>query len=225
MLVVPFAAGMLAAQPSWLHLLFFAGWLLAYLFSYPALQWVKTGKKERYGKPVAVYAVLLAVTGAALLWLRPQLIFYALALIPFSVVNIYYARRNRERAFWNGIIAIIQFCTVVYPAYALGGGSDWYLASGLALVCFLYFAGTVFYVKTIIREKNNPAYYRASVGYHMLLVVLSAWLLPYVMLIPALILLARAVVCPRMGISVKQTGIMEIGISAMVLISVLTVLV
>lgn len=223
MLVVPFLLGMFTANPGWIHLLFFIGWLLAYLFSYPLLQWMKTGKSERYRQPVVLFAAVLLPVAAALLWLRPELIWYGLMLVPLFTVNTYFARRNRERAFWNDIAAIVQFCTVVYPAYALGEGDDWRLAAELAVVCFLYFAGTVFYVKTMIRERGNPIYYAGSVGYHVVLLVLSVCTRPYLLLLPLGLVLVRAVICPKTRMSIKQSGILEVGISVIVLISVLIV--
>ena len=38
----------------------------------------------------------------------------------------------------------------------------------LAAVIATYFAGTVFYVKTLIRERGSEPYYWLSVGFHAL---------------------------------------------------------
>lgn len=220
MLVLPFLVGMLAARSGSIHILLFVCWLLAYLFSYPVLQWIRTGKPERYRKPAQLYGALLIPAAGTLLLLRPGLLWYGLVLAPFLLINIFFARRNRERAFWNDMAAIAQFCTIVFPAYALGGGEDWSFAAWLALVCLLYFAGTVFYVKTVIRERRNPTYYAASITYHAVLLVLAVVLKPGYLILPLAILLLRAIICPKTGMSVKQTGIMEIGMSVMVLITV-----
>ena len=59
-------------------------------------------------------------------------------------------------------------------AYDAGPGSDLSRAWQLALVQFLYFAGTVFYVKTVIRERDNPVYRWLSGGYHVVALLVVA---------------------------------------------------
>jgi hypothetical protein len=65
MLLIPFLFGMFAANPVWLHTLLFLGWLLVYLFSYPFLKWIRTGKFQLYGRPMLLYGSLLIPTGVA----------------------------------------------------------------------------------------------------------------------------------------------------------------
>ncbi|MEC2346820.1 hypothetical protein P9H28_22370, partial [Paenibacillus barengoltzii] len=81
----------------------------------------------------------------------------------------------------------------------------------------LYFVGTAFYVKTIIRERNNKRFYVYSVAYHVLLLALAVWQLQPALWIAALILLARAAWFPRTGITAKQSGMLEIVYSVIVL--------
>lgn len=210
MLIVPFLFGTFAATPNWTHVLLFACWLLIYLLSFALLQLVKTGKKNVYLRPVIVYGAALVPPVALLLWLRPDLAPFAALFAPLFAVNWHYAARNRERAFWNDLAAVIQFSFIVFVAYRTGGGTDWRLAAELFALSVLYFTGTIFYVKTMIREKHNPRYYRLSVGYHLLLLAAVGLLFPWLLLVPLSILLLRAVVSPRTRMSVKQSGILEI---------------
>jgi len=221
MLIIPFLFGMFAAGPVPLHALLFVGWLLAYLFSYPFLQWVRTGKSEIYKGPVMLYGGLLIPTGAALIVLEPALMRMVPLFIPLFLVNCYYARRNRERSLLNDLAAVVQFSLIVFVAFRAGEGSDWRLAAELFAFSVLYFTGTVFYVKTMIREKHNAAYYRFSVGYHLALFVAAAFWFPPGVLVPLAILLVRAVWSPRAKLTVKQSGMLEIAYSVLVACSVL----
>lgn len=221
MLLIPFLSGMFAGQPKWTHALLFAGWLLVYLFSFPMLQLIRTKKKQIYAKPVQFYAALLAPVAAGLLISEPGLVAWIPLFIPLFLVNCWFARRNRERAFLNDLAAVIQFCFMVFVAYDIGGGNDWLLATELFGLNVLYFTGTIFFVKTIIREKNNPRFYQLSIGYHVLLMVISAALFPLAVLIPFAVLLIRAVFTPRTNITVKRCGILEIVYSALVFSTIL----
>lgn len=214
MLIIPFLFGMFAAGPAPVHALLFAVWLLAYLFSYAWLQWIRTGK-DLFRKPAYLYGGLLVPAGAALLVWCPALARYALLYLPLLAVNAYYARRNRERAFVNDLAAVVQFSLMTFVAYEAGGGTDWRTAAGLFALSLLYFAGTIFYVKTVIREKHNIRYYRASIGYHLLsLAAGTAWFSPF-LAVPFAVLLARAIWVPRANLTVKRVGMLEIACSVL----------
>jgi hypothetical protein len=223
MLVIPFLFGMFAAKPVWLHAPLFLGWLLAYLFSYAFLQRLRTKKKTIYGKPMLIYGSLLVPIGLLLIVFDPALGRLAPAFIPMLLVNGYYARRNRERAFWNDLAAVVQFSLIVFVAYQVGGGSDWKLAAELFAFSVLYFTGTIFYVKTMIREKHNAKFYAYSVGYHLALLIAGALWFPPALLVPLAVLLVRAVWSPRTKLTVKQSGMLEIAYSVLIACSVLVV--
>jgi len=221
MLFIPFLFGMFASKPVWLHALLFLGWLLVYLFSYPFFQWLRTKKKKMYVRPMQLYGGLLIPTGVLLLVLEPALARWVPLFIPLFLVNGYYASRNRERALLNDLAAVVQFSLMVFVAYQAGGGTDWMLAAELFGLSVLYFAGTVLYVKTMIREKHNRKYYALSVGYHLALLAAGALWFPHWMLLPLAVLLVRAVWSPRTQLTVKQTGMLEFVYSALFACTVL----
>ncbi|CAJ1003955.1 MULTISPECIES: YwiC-like family protein [Bacillales] len=223
MLLIPFLFGMFAAKPVWLHVLLFLGWFLAYLFSYAFLQWLRTKKTTIYRRPMQVYGSLLIPIGFLLLVLDPALARLVPFFIPLFLVNCYYARRNQERALLNDLAAVVQFSLMVFVAYQAGGGTDWRLAAELFGFSILYFTGTVFYVKTMIREKHNAMYYRFSVMYHLALLVAGALWFPPGLLVPLAVLAVRAVWSPHTKLSVKQTGILEIAYSVLIAGTVLVV--
>ncbi|MBP3970090.1 hypothetical protein KAF80_13705, partial [Bacillus sp. WL1] len=79
----------------------------------------------------------------------------------------------------------------------------------IALISFLYFLGSTFYVKTMIREKNNPKYRFISWGYHIVLTVIVFAINPLCSLIfiPSVI---RAIILYGKKISIIKVGILEI---------------
>lgn len=220
MLVIPFLFGMIGSQAKWIHMLLFACWLLIYLLMFAVLQWIRTKKTKFYLKPVIVYAAILTPFALWLVILRPEILMLALLFIPLFGVNAYYAKQKRERALLNDIAAIIQFSIMVFISFAIGGGHDYRIAAELFIISILYFVGTAFYVKTIIREKNNKRFYYYSVGYHAVLAILSMLFLSWINTVAAILLLLRASWFPRKGITPKQSGIMEIVFSVIVLASV-----
>lgn len=223
MLILPFLFGMFLASPVWQHALLFLDWLLAYLFTYSFLQWLRTKKKMIYGKPMIVYGILIILFGFLLFLFTPSVVRWVPFFIPLFFVNCYYAKRNQERAFVNDVAAVVSFSLMVFVAYQLGGGSDWMLAAELFGLSVLYFTGTIFYVKTIIREKHNVKFYRFSVGYHLALLIAGVLWFPSGLWVPLTVLLVRAIWSPRTNLTVKQSGMLEIAYSVLIACSVLFV--
>lgn len=220
MLVLPFLLGVAASRGQAIHIPLFICWLLIYLFSFPLLQGVKTRKFKRYAGPLKVYGILLIPFIIYLVIAEPVLLWFVLPLVPLFAVNLYYAKTKNERALINDIAAILAFCLIIYPVFYIGQGESWRTATELFLLAALYFTGTALYVKTVIREKNNIRFYYVSVLYHLLVAAAGLFLFPP-LFIPLLILAARAAILPRTGITAKRTGMIEIGFSIMLYVSVL----
>jgi len=216
MLTVPFALGAFAAGPVWLHAPLFVFWLSAYLFSHPFLQWIKTKNVRRYGGPMLVYGLVLAVSGAALVVFEPGLARWAPLFLPPFLVNVRHARLNRERALANDLAAVVLFGLIVFVAWDAADRKDWGTAGALFALSVLYFTGTVLYVKTVIREKHNPRYYAASVIYHALLPVMAGLLFrSWALVVVSGWLLVRAVWLPRTDPKVRTVGMLEFANAAL----------
>lgn len=196
MLVVPVLLGTLASSWTWLVIPLLIAWLDAYLLSYYLLQWWKTRKLQRFLAPIRLYGLVLIATGVVLVIAEPWLVLVAFAFAPFTAVNAWYARRKDERALVNGLVSVTQACLMLPVAYALGGGDDWHRAVVLTASSWLYFAGTVFYVKTMIREKGDPTYLHWSVGFHVVALVVAVALEPW-LAIPFAVYLIRSVALPH----------------------------
>lgn len=224
MLALPYLLGLAAAasvRPQ--HALLFACWLLAYLLSYPLLQWIRTRKAERYKHPVLLYGGLLLPLGVWLAFDAPELLWYALALAPLFLINLYFARANNERALTNDLAAVVMFCSIVFPVVHLGGGDLQSRALDMFVLSTLYFAGTVFYVKTIIRERNNPRYYAYSLAYHAAAGAAAAVLVDWRFAFVFFALLLRAAVIPKLGFTPKRTGLTEFLFVALMYVSAILI--
>lgn len=222
MLLLPFLLGLSIAGAAPVHIPLFLCWTLLYLLSFPVLQWIKTGRADRYRKPALLYGALAIPLAASLAAAEPNLLGYGGLLLAAFAVPAYFAKRKNERALPNDIVAILLFCSFIYPVVYVGAGAeaDWTRTTRLFILLGLYFVGTALYVKTVIRKKNNPRYYRASVAYHALLVPYAAWFgLPLVL--PFAALLLRAIVLPGRRLNIKQTGMGEIAFAALLYVTLL----
>ncbi|WP_328707964.1 YwiC-like family protein [Streptomyces mesophilus] len=225
MLAVPFLAGTLLGSPRWAHLPLLAAWLLGYMATYHAQQWLRLSRLSRNPKaprrhirPALVFGAAFAVLGLPLAYRYPWLLAACLVAVPFVAANTWYARRNKERALVNGLLAVVPACGMLLVTYRLGEGS--WGALGPALACLLYFAGTVPYVKTMIRERNSRTYYRGSVTYHALAIPAAALLSPWLAL-PFAAYLVRALVLPGRGVKVPVVGAIEVMGSVALLVTLL----
>ncbi|WP_027414805.1 YwiC-like family protein [Aneurinibacillus terranovensis] len=211
MLTVPFLVGMAAGGAKWIHIPLFLGCFFLYLASYPLLLAVKNRRRAaEYIKWIFIYGIL----GAAFLILpvydSPNLMWFGIIVLPLFFVNFYYAKQKNERAFLNDFCAVAEL--------SLGGPASYYAATGTIdktailvwILCVLFFTGSVFYVKTLLREKKNATFKWFSWGYHLgvpfIVGILGATIIA-VAFIPSLI---RAVICYGKPLTPKTVGIIEI---------------
>ena len=186
-----------------------AFWFVGYFAFFATGLWLKARRKPRYWPPVRAYAIAAAALGALTLALAPHLIVWApLFVIPMGV-GLYASAARDERSLWSGLTTTIGSCLMTLVAYDAAGGTDWIRAWTIAGVLALYFAGTVLYVKTMIRERDNPRALAASIAWHAVaaaLMIAVSW--PLVVIFA--LLTARAAIVPRYALTPKQVGIGEI---------------
>ncbi|MER5871089.1 YwiC-like family protein [Streptomyces sp. NPDC002044] len=223
MLAVPFLVGtLLAPRPGWAHALLFTAWVLGYVAVFHAQQWLRLSARglrsaRRHGRPAVVFGAAFAAAALPLAVAHPWLVVAALLAAPFVAVNTHHALRGRERALVNGLAAVVPACGMLLVAQRLGGGAAG-AAWAPALACLLYFAGTVPYVKTMIRERNSRAHRRGSAACHAVALVVAACLSPWLAL-PFAAYLARAVALPGRGLRVPVVGAIELACSAALLLT------
>lgn len=216
MVVAPPVVGALVAGPSAWHLLLLVAWLAAYCTYFAATQWLRSGRRDRYRAPVVGYAAATTLLGVPLLVAHPALLRWAPAYAVLLGVSLGYASRRADRSYGNDLVTILAAVLLTPVAAGLGAattgwwppGADDPRAWAATALLAAYLVGTVPYVKSMIRERDRPATYRMSVGYHAGLLAGAAVLAATRavgtaagagLLLVAAGLLARAVVLPRRG--------------------------
>lgn len=219
MLLLPYVAGVLTVGFRWPHLPLLGAWLAGYLLSYYALQAIKTRRPQRFRPQLLLHGALTAGFGLLLVAGRPGVLAYAAGYAPLLAINAGYAWRRRERAVVNDLASVAQSCLIVFVAATVAEVPIRSVAVAFTAV-LLYFAGTVLYVKTMIRERGNPAYRRASVTYHLAALAVAAWLSTPLAVVFAL-LLARAWALPGRPLQPRHVGLIEIAACLLLLGAIL----
>ncbi len=150
-----------------------------------------------------------------------QILFFIAAMFPFVLVSIYYTKKKDERNLLNDLAGIAIF--------ALAGMGSYYFSDRtfdekiwwVALYPSLFFIGTTLYVKSMMRERKNPLYLKASIIFHVLCVLGCLFTQQYVLSLAFVPALIRAIYLPTKKLSVKQVGLIEFGTSAIFLIILL----
>lgn len=136
------------------------------------------GIKKETNQPLSKVDIFLQFSSLQLLLAavihKPSFIWLAFSLLPLFLIHVYYARQKNERALLNDFAGVLFFCTGGLASCWLGtetlDGWAWFIFAQSAL----FFIGSSFYVKSVIREKNNRVFAYWSWGYHLILPLLSA---------------------------------------------------
>ncbi len=151
-------------------------WLVGYFAFHAASLWLSSRRQLRYLRPMLTYAATAGLLGLVTWWLAgPGLVGWAVPFLPVLAVALVLAARRRERALAGGLLTVAAASLVVLvarfasPALVLDGWGTPPVtrALTLALVCLGYFGGTVFFVKSMIRERGNATFLALSVGWHL----------------------------------------------------------
>jgi hypothetical protein len=218
MLAVPYLAGLIVAGYRWPDLPLAGAWLAGYLLSYYVFQAARSRRPRRYRAQLWLYGAIAVPLTVVVVAARPAVLWYAPAYAALLAVNLGYAARRRERALANDLASVLQSCLIVLVMATIAGHSVRTAVDAFVL-CVAYFAGTVFYVKTMIRERGNPVYRWWSAGYHAVAVPVAAWVSVWAAVFFAW-LLARAVVVPLRGWPPKRVGVLEMVNCALLLVCV-----
>lgn len=133
------------------------------------------GRRARFRRAARVWVPLTVVAGVPLLVLHPWLWWVLATYAALHVVTLHHARHHRERSLANDLVLVAQ-CSLLVPVLAgLGptaaGRSGWVppfdalLAPDVVaatVLCLAALVGSTLHVKSLIRERANPAYATAS---------------------------------------------------------------
>lgn len=220
MLLLPYLAG-LRFGLDWLQIPLLIGWLTGWLFSHHVLIAVKTRRWTRVRRQVVVYGAVCAAMLVPVVVLRPSLWWFAPAFAVMLAINVVMVRGGKERATVNGIVSVsmASLMAMIVPVTA---GLDWSIGVPIALVAWLYLVGSVFYIKSMIREHGSRPHWIASIAYHVVALVAATAIWPW-LAVPFGIALVRAVALPaRPRMRVPIVGAAEVGVSLVVLGFLLT---
>ncbi|MBG0814300.1 YwiC-like family protein [Planomonospora sp. ID82291] len=215
MLLVPYLAGLITTGFSWPVLPLLVAWTAGYVLSYFALLAVKTRRPGRIRPQLAVYGAVTLAAGMTVLAARPRLLAFAPVFALVLAANAFFAAHRNDRALANGLVSALAG-TLIVPVVAAVNGVPLQRTAGTFLIMLLYFAGTVFFVKTCIRERGNRALLTASAVFHLAALGAAVWVAP-LYAVPFTWYLVRAVVLPRRTATAKQLGFVEIGGSLLLL--------
>ncbi len=209
MLTAPLLVGIVAGGPAWVHLPLTVFWFLGYFAFFATSLWLKSRRRPRYWPPVRAYTAAAAAVGLVVVLLEPRLLWWVPAFVLPLGVGLVAAASRHERDLLAGLTTVVGSCLMTVVAYDAGAGRADARAWWLALVLTLYFLGTVFYVKSAIRERGNRGFLAVSVAFHVVTAVLVTWLAWQLGLLFG-VFAVRAAAVPRLGWSPKQLGIGEI---------------
>ena len=197
MLAVPFLLGVAAGRPSAWQAPLLAAAVSGYLASSASLDWIRA-RRRAYLEPAAVFGAIFAVSGLVLLAAFPRLILVVVVGGPAAAVAGWAAMTGRPRSLVASLAQAAEALMLVPAAAIVAGVGDGPTIARATLVAGLYLVSSVLVVRSMIRERGNGRFVAASIGYHVAVVAVEAWLLPWVYAALALALAVRAAVLPAL---------------------------
>jgi hypothetical protein len=224
---LPLVLGAVVAPLTPLLLVLAVAWVAAYPLSYAAFGLVRARRPQRFRRPFAVWLAVVLPVAVVLVVARPWLVWVGFGYLPLFAVNLRYAQRNDERALANDLVFVVECALIVPVTWAVGAGDGSWTPPSLAdvptevwvmtIVCAMVLAGSTLHVKSLIRERRDARYARASRTFAVACVPASfalaawwgwpagAWLIP-----PFVALGVRAFVVGRKPLRPGVLGVIEL---------------
>lgn len=174
MLFIPPLMGLIL-QPSWAALPLLITWWAGYFTYFAITIWVKGRLRTKHLPPVLTYGAITALAGIAALITQWQLIAWLPIFAPIIAVAVYETIKRRERSLvsgWSTVLAAAMMLPTVASISTSGtpaavSGDLWWATAWFAL----YFGGSIYYVKTLIRDFGNRSRFIQSVIFHAIVCV------------------------------------------------------
>lgn len=129
-------------------------------------------RQRKYLAPLLTYAALATLGAIGLLILDPGLWVWAPGLAILFGLSVEEMYAGRDHSFLARASAILASQLLTPIAFSLGSHpADWQRVWIATAILTVYFVGTIPYVKTLIRERENPLWIRVSFTYHVVMVV------------------------------------------------------
>ena len=224
---LPLVLGALVSPRSPLLLVLAIAWVAAYPWSYAALGTVRSRRPGRFRRPLIVWTSIVLPSVLVLVVARPWLVWVGAGYLAAFAVHLGYARRNDERALGNDLVLVAECSAMVVVTWAVAAGSRGWAPPApvavptsvwvLSALCALVLVGSTLHVKSLLRERDDPRYARASVAFSVTGVPVSFglaawWGLPAGgwLVVPAVVMAVRAVVVPRLSWRPMRIGMTEL---------------
>ena len=213
MLIAPIVAAMLSTGLQFIQILLLIGWLSAYCFNYylglTVKSWRRNDRWTRYRSQQISYGLVALLIGLIVLGKNLELIKLTPVFVLVFAVNLIAIKQGEERNWINDLLGILLSVIVGGIAvYLVDGQTD--LGQQLMLVNLaIYFIGTVWYVKTNIREKGKSTWLWLSVLWH-LAATTYGFTQSLGFGIFFLLTFVRALIVPSQNWTPKKIGILEI---------------
>ncbi len=233
-LALPVVLACTVARPTWWTALLSVAWFAAYPASYAGGRLLHDRRPERFRRPFVLWAAVAAVPAAVLVFRFPWLAWVGVVLLALVAVNVHYARRNDERALMNDLVVVTECALLVPVTWAVSTGATTVPLPGavpvqialLTTVCWLVLTGSTLHVKSLIRERRDPRYARASRAVALTSVAISvvlaaAWGLPegWALVVPFAALAIRAFLVGRRPARAAVIGLVELAMFCLVAVA------
>ena len=233
-LALPIVLAFTVAPPTWWTAVLTVAWFAAYPLSYAGGRLLRDRRPERFRRPFVLWTALAAVPASLLLLRFPWLAWVGVVLLALVAVNVRYARRNNERALTNDLVVVTECALLVPVTWAVSAGASTVPLPGtvpiqiaiLTTVCWLVLTGSTLHVKSLIRERRDPRYARASRAVALTSVVVSValaveWGLPegWALVAPFVALAVRAFLAGRRPARAAVIGLVELAVFGLVAVA------
>jgi hypothetical protein len=225
-LIVPAIIVSFLGAGNGIGLIFFLTWVSGYPVSYflgrALIMRIRRGSWTAKTKTEIKYAipwiVITFIGASSLVALRPWLLLYGIVVIVLWSVSVYLSWAGRERGITNDLLLV--GLASIEPVLMFQVAKNHSLLSGIphaiwvtALMCMLFFAGSVVHVKSLIREVKNRNWHTGSLVYHLVILILFLVLVkPWYLSVPFALALVRTIIV-KPGLRPGTLGVVELGVS------------
>lgn len=216
---LPLILGALATPASWTTALLAWAAFTFYPASYFALSLARARRGARFRRPLVVWTLAASLPAAVLVVTRPWLVVVGLGYACLFAVNLAFARRNHERDLVNDAVLILEVVALLPLTWLLAEQTTavppqvWLLT----VLCALVLVGSTLHVKSLLRERRNPAYAQASRAFAVaslaaVIGLAALWGLPVglALVVPFMLLMARALKRDWSGWRPGRIGLVEL---------------
>ncbi|MEB3106538.1 YwiC-like family protein [Corynebacterium pseudotuberculosis] len=228
MVTVPAIIGV-ALAPAWIDIPLLLLWWCGYFAFFAASVWMRGRYRKHHLPPLVTYGVVTGISGLVVLLCQWQLVVWIPAFLPLIGIAVYETWRRRPRSLLSGLATVCAACLIL-PVITWAGDGLTVRVWAICGVLLLYFAGSIPYVKTLIRERGSRPWLIGSITFHIVFLIIACVAAAYQMVhvavaVVAGILLLRAWLMPVTGArrerlwTPRQVGLLDALLGVLVVLT------